>query len=60
MIIDFDETGFMVEAMEKSARHPSHTLNESADPFALHELGGHFDVTQARYAAQRAVRPGGG
>ncbi len=62
VIIDFDETGFTVEAMEEGARCTPHTVSahmlyENADPFILHEPGGHLDVTQARYAAQgRCVR----
>ncbi|NOR63610.1 MAG: acyclic terpene utilization AtuA family protein [Rhodobacteraceae bacterium] len=62
VIIDFDETGFTVEPMEESARCTPHTVSahmlyENADPFILHEPGGHLDVTQARYAAQgRRVR----
>lgn len=57
VIIDFDETGFTVEAMEEGAHCTPHTVSahmlyENADPFILHEPGGHLDVTQARYAAQ--------
>ena len=62
VIIDFDETGFTVESMEEGASCTPHTVSahmlyENADPFILHEPGGHLDVTQARYAAQeRRVR----
>lgn len=62
VIIDFDDTGFTVEAMEEGASCTPHTVSahmlyENADPFILHEPGGHLDVTQARYAAQgRRVR----
>jgi len=62
VIIDFDETGFTVEPMEEGASCTPHTVSahmlyENADPFILHEPGGHLDVTQARYAAQgRRVR----
>jgi len=62
VIIDFDESGFTVEAMEEGATCTPHTVSahmlyENADPFILHEPGGHLDVTKARYAAQgRRVR----
>ncbi len=57
VIIDFDATGFTVEAMEAGARCTPHTVSahmlyENADPYILHEPGGHLDVTRAQYAAQ--------
>ena len=54
--IDFDATGFIVEPMAmQAAATPytvsAHMLYENADPFILHEPGGHLDVTDARYVA---------
>jgi hypothetical protein len=54
--IDFDATGFTVEPMaEAAAATPetvsAHMLYENADPFVLHEPGGHLDVTRADYRA---------
>jgi hypothetical protein len=63
ILIDFDETGFTVEPGLASARCTprsvaAHMLYENADPFLLHEPGGHLDVTRADYAQldERRVR----
>lgn len=54
ILIDFDEEGFTVEPGLESARCTprsvaAHMLYENADPFVLHEPGGHLDVTRADY-----------
>ncbi len=66
VIIDFDTAGFVVEPMASGARCTPHTVSahmlyENADPFILHEPGGHLDVTKAQYTAldDRRVRVSG-
>ncbi|MEM9231395.1 MAG: acyclic terpene utilization AtuA family protein [Pseudomonadota bacterium] len=59
--IDFDPEGFTVEPMAEGARCTpdlvaAHMLYENADPFILHEPGGHLDVTDATYEALDARR----
>ncbi|MEL6618350.1 MAG: acyclic terpene utilization AtuA family protein [Pseudomonadota bacterium] len=54
--IDFDATGFTVTPLADLARATPHTVSahmlyENADPFILHEPGGHLDVTGAIYTA---------
>ena len=63
ILVDFDAEGFTVEPCLAEARCTpdsvsAHMLYENADPFILHEPGGHLDVTRARYASldQRRVR----
>ena len=56
IMVDFDRTGFTVEALAEGARCTPHSVSahmlyENADPFILHEPGGHLDVTGARYHA---------
>lgn len=55
ILIDFDAQGFTVEPGLASARCTprlvaAHMLYENADPFILHEPGGHLDVSRADYA----------
>lgn len=55
IVIDFDESGFTVVPTADGARCTpdlvsAHMLYENADPFILHEPGGHLDVRHARYA----------
>ncbi|MCV2867276.1 DUF1446 domain-containing protein [Defluviimonas sp. WL0002] len=61
--IDFDETGFTIEPLGRTARATpytvsAHMLYENTDPFILYEPGGHLDVTGSRYTAvdDRRVR----
>lgn len=61
--IDFDETGFTLEPLGRTARATpytvsAHMLYENTDPFILYEPGGHLDVTGSRYSAldDRRVR----
>jgi hypothetical protein len=54
VMIEFDETGFNVEAMSESAlcspeSVSAHMLYENADPYILYEPGGYMDVTNAHY-----------
>lgn len=61
IVVDFDDTGFTVEAMAETAlctphSVSAHMLYENADPFQLHEPGGYLDVRGARYAALDARR----
>lgn len=61
IVIDFDETGFTVEPGLEAARCTprsvaAHMLYENADPFVLHEPGGHLDVRGAEYAQLDARR----
>lgn len=61
IVVDFDETGFTVEAMHETAlctphSVSAHMLYENTDPFILYEPGGHLDVTRARYSALDARR----
>ncbi len=61
--IDFDATGFTIRPLAKDtfatpASVSAHMLYENADPFILHEPGGHLDVTGSTYHAldDRTVR----
>ena len=63
IVVDFDATGFTVEPMAEGAcctphSVSAHMLYENADPFILHEPGGHLDVRGAHYRAldRRRVR----
>jgi len=63
ILLEVDETGFTVEPMASEAACTAqsvfaHMLYENANPFILHEPGGHLDVTEARYKAldNRRVR----
>lgn len=61
IVVDFDETGFTVEAMADTAlctphSVSAHMLYENSDPFQLYEPGGYLDVRGARYAALDARR----
>ncbi len=63
VMLDFDREGFTVTPMAQEARATprtvsAHMLYENADPFILHEPGGHLDVTGAHYEAldDRRVR----
>ncbi|MDO8881833.1 acyclic terpene utilization AtuA family protein [Pseudotabrizicola sp.] len=61
IVVDFDETGFTVEAMHETAlctphSVSAHMLYENTDPFILYEPGGHLDVTNAHYTALDARR----
>lgn len=54
VIIDFDQFGFVVEPMAEGAKCTPHSVSahmlyENADPFILHEPGGHLDVSRATY-----------
>ena len=54
VLIEFDETGFTVEAMASNASCTpesvaAHMLYENADPFILYEPGGYMDVKNANY-----------
>lgn len=56
VMVEFDRTGFTVEPMAPEAACTPHSVSahmlyENADPFLLHEPGGHLDVRRARYAA---------
>ena len=59
--VDFDATGFTVEAMAETAlctphSVSAHMLYENTDPYILFEPGGHLDVRGARYQALDARR----
>mgnify|MGYP000936610690 CR=1 FL=1 len=61
ILVDFDETGFTVEAMAETAlctphSVSAHMLYENSDPFQLYEPGGYLDVRGARYSALDARR----
>ena len=61
ILVDFDQTGFTVEAMAETAlctphSVSAHMLYENSDPFQLFEPGGHLDVRGARYQALDARR----
>lgn len=63
IMVETDATGFTVTPLAGDARCTPHTVSahmlyENADPFILHEPGGHLDVTGARYRAldDRRVR----
>ena len=54
VMIEFDKTGFHVEAMSENAlcsaeSVSAHMLYENADPYILYEPGGYMDVTNAHY-----------
>ena len=54
VMIEFDKTGFNVEAMSESAfcspeSVSAHMLYENADPYILFEPGGYMNVTNAHY-----------
>lgn len=56
ILVDFDDHGFTVEPMAEGAcctphSVSAHMLYENADPFILHEPGGHLDVRAASYRA---------
>lgn len=56
IVVDFDETGFTVEAMHPTAlctphSVSAHMLYENSDPFQLYEPGGYLDVRGAVYTA---------
>ena len=55
-MVEFDAAGFTVEPLAEGAECTPHSVSahmlyENADPFVLHEPGGHLDVTRARYRA---------
>ncbi|RMD92637.1 MAG: acyclic terpene utilization AtuA family protein [Alphaproteobacteria bacterium] len=61
ILLDFDEESFTLTALGPGAGATprsvaAHMLYENADPFILHEPGGHLDVRQARYEALDAAR----
>lgn len=63
LLAEFDRHGVTLTPMaERSRATPqtvsAHMLYENADPFILHEPGGHLDATGARYTAvdDRSVR----
>lgn len=63
ILLDFDAEGFTVTPLAEGAKCTpelvaAHMLYENADPFILHEPGGHLDVTEADYAPHgpRSVR----
>ena len=56
ILIEFDAAGFTVQPTGAGVQATPHTVSahmlyENADPFVLHEPGGHLDVTGARYTA---------
>lgn len=61
IMVDFDAAGFSVEPMALDAACTPHSVSahmlyENADPFVLHEPGGHLDVRGASYLALDARR----
>ncbi len=61
LMVEFDKAGFTVRPLADGARATpqtvlAHMLYENADPFILHEPGGHLDATGATYEAQDEVR----
>jgi hypothetical protein len=63
VMLEIDDGGFTVTPLADGARASPHTVSahmlyENADPFILHEPGGHLDVSAARYTAldERRVR----
>lgn len=61
IMVDFDATGFTVEAMAETAlctphSVSAHMLYENSDPFQLYEPGGYLDVRGAHYTALDARR----
>ncbi len=66
IMLTFERNGFTVTPMARDAAATpfsvsAHMLYENADPFILHEPGGHLDVSAARYEAldERRVRASG-
>lgn len=56
IMVEFDDQGFSVTPLADGAHATPHTVSahmlyENADPFVLHEPGGHLDVRGARYTA---------
>lgn len=56
ILLEFDAAGFTVTPLGAEARATprtvaAHMLYENADPYRLHEPGGHLDVRAARYQA---------
>ncbi|WP_377507220.1 acyclic terpene utilization AtuA family protein [Octadecabacter sp. R77987] len=56
ILVDFDDTAFVVTPMADGAHATPHTVSahmlyENSDPFILFEPGGHLDVTGAKYTA---------
>ena len=56
VMIEFDENGFVIYPTSKNANCTpetvsAHMLYENANPFILHEPGGHMDVKKASYEA---------
>lgn len=61
ILVEFDTAGFTVEPLAEGAACTPHSVSahmlyENADPFLLHEPGGHLDVRGARYTALDARR----
>ena len=61
IMVNFDAAGFSVEPMALDAACTPHSVSahmlyENADPFILHEPGGHLDVRGASYLALDARR----
>ena len=66
IMVEFDGSGFTVEPFADGARCTPHSVSahmlyENADPFVLHEPGGHLDVTHSSYEPvdDRRVRVSG-
>jgi len=56
ILVDIDQSGFDVQALADDAMCTPHSVSahmlyENADPYILHEPGGHLDVTNACYTA---------
>lgn len=61
VMVEFDDTGFVVNPMAEDAQASPHTVSahmlyENSDPFILYEPGGHLDVSAATYDALDARR----
>ena len=61
ILVEFDESGFSVEAMAEDAICTPHSVSahmiyENVDPYILCEPGGHLDVTGATYIAENNRR----
>lgn len=61
IMVDIDKEGFTVEAMATEAQCTPHSVSahmlyENADPYLLHEPGGHLDVSDSHYEALAAGR----
>ena len=57
IMVRFDQTGFSIQPLAEGVEATPHTVSahmlyENADPFILHEPGGHLDVTEAAYRAE--------